>query len=78
MFMSRSELRNAVNSIDAYITRLRIKHPIDADLMPPADGIFSEAMAQCDHEDNEWLLNTIDEVCTRHRMPYPYGAISQG
>lgn len=73
MFMSRSELRNVVNGIDEYITRLRIKHPIDADLMPPTDGVFSDVLAQCDQEDGEWLLNIIDQVCTRHRMPYPCG-----
>lgn len=77
MFMSRSELRSVVNSIDAYITRLRIKHPIDADIMPLADGIFSDVLAQCDQEDDEWLLNMIDQVCTRHRMPYPCSITGQ-
>ena len=74
MYKSRTELRKMVCRIDAFIDQLHIRHPADVDFFRTTDGAFSEALTQCDQEDDEWLFNLIDEVCTRHRLPYPIGA----
>jgi hypothetical protein len=76
MFISRSELRNVVSRIDAYITHLRVKNPADADFVQSTGGVFSEVLTQCDREDGDWLFNAIDQVCTRHQMPYPDGTFA--
>jgi len=74
MFKSRADLRRIVCLIDATVDRLHVKHPVDVDFFRSTDDAFSEVMTQCVREDDEWLFNLIDEVCTRHRMPYPIGA----
>jgi hypothetical protein len=71
MYRSRQELRQTMSRLDASITMLHASHPADADFFQSTECIFSDVLAQSCAEDADWLLGTIDWICTRHGMPYP-------
>ncbi len=71
MIKSRQELRQTMSRLDASITMLHVSHPGDLDFFESTEHIFSDVLTQSCAEDNDWLLGTIDWVCTRHGMPYP-------
>lgn len=71
MFKSRKELRGAVSGLDATIATLHTKYPIDLDFFRSTDGIFTDVLGQAGREDEDWVFDLIDSVCTRHGMPFP-------
>lgn len=71
MIKSRQELRGTMSRIDASIGMLHAAHPNDPEFFQSTEGIFSEVLVQFCPEDEDWLVGTIDWICTRHGMPYP-------
>jgi len=71
MSKSRQDLRGLLSRVDARVTLLHTKHPMDKEFFESTDGIFSDALAQSSREDEDWVRGMIDWICTRHCMPYP-------
>ncbi len=71
MLKSRQELRGMLCRIEAVIELVHSKNPSERDFFRSADGAFQDVLAQCAHEDDDWLFNLIDQVCTRQCVPYP-------
>ena len=71
MLKSRQELRGMLSRVEAVIMQLRSSHPSEPDLFRRTDGAFQGVLTQCAHEDDDWLFNLIDQICTRQRVPYP-------
>lgn len=71
MLKSRQELRSTLCRIEAVIEQLRSKNPGEKDFFKWTDGAFRDVLTQCNHEDDDWLFNLIDQVCTRQSVPYP-------
>lgn len=71
MSKSRQDLRGSLSRLDASVSLLHDKFPLEADFFASTEGIFSDVLAQSSHEDQDWVMGMIDWICTRHCMPYP-------
>lgn len=71
MSKSRQDLRSLLSRVDASVSLLHSKHPLDGEFFESTDGIFSDVLAQSSREDEDWVCGMIDWICTRHGMPYP-------
>ena len=76
MLRSRQDLRSMLYRIEVVIELLRSKNPGEQEFFRSADEVFQDVLTQCDREDDDWLLNLVDQVCTRQCVPYPLGAAS--
>ena len=57
--------------IEAVIVQLHASSRGEPDFFRRTDGAFHGVLAQCAREDDDWLFNLIDQVCTRQSIPYP-------
>lgn len=71
MLKSRQELRSMLSRIEAVILQLHSTQPSETDFFRWTDGAFHGVLTQCAHEDDDWLFNLIDQICTRQGVPYP-------
>ena len=71
MLKSRQELRSMLCRIEAAIELLRSQNARDQDFFLSTDRVFQGVLTQCGHEDDDWLFNLIDQVCTRQSISYP-------
>jgi len=60
-----------LSRIEAGIMQLHSSNPSESDFFRRPDGAFQCLLTQCAHEDDDWLFNLIDQVCTRQSIPYP-------
>lgn len=71
MLKSRQELRSMLSRIEAVIVQSHSRDPSQRDFFQWTDGAFQGVRTQCAHEDDDWLFNLIDQICTRQSVPYP-------
>jgi len=71
MLKSRQDLRSMLCRIEAVIELLRAQNSREQDFFRSTDEVFQDVLAQCGREDDDWLFNLIDQVCTRQSVPYP-------
>ncbi|WP_199099578.1 hypothetical protein [Dyella sp. ASV21] len=71
MLRSRNELRSSIGRLEAFIARMHDQYPADSDFFQHTDGIFSDVLSHVVQEDQDWVIDLVDAVCTRHGMPYP-------
>jgi hypothetical protein len=71
MLKSRQDLRSMLCRIEAVIELLRSQNAGEQDFFRSTDAAFQDVLTQCGHEDDDWLFNLIDQVCTRQSVPYP-------
>lgn len=71
MLKSRQELRSMLSRIEAGIVRQHSGNPSNLDFFRWTDCAFQGLRTQCAHEDDDWLFNLIDQICTRQSVPYP-------
>jgi len=71
MLKSRQELRGMLSRIEAGIVQPHSSNPSEPDFFQWTDGAFHGVRTQCAHEDDDWLFNVIDQICTRQSVPYP-------
>jgi len=60
-----------LSRIEAGIVQLHSSNSSEPDFFQWTDGVFHGVRTQCAHEDDDWLFNLIDQICTRQSVPYP-------
>lgn len=71
MYKSRNQLRLELVLLNASIDALRLRHPIAPDFIRHTNGAFSHVLSEAGPEDEDWIIDAVDGVCTRHGLPYP-------